>query len=198
MQQTIVDTSTCMAFVQGDQKAFEIIYNLFSKHLYRRLLFLIKDPDDAEEALHNVFIKIWNNRASIDPDKNLFAYFMQVANTMAIDHLRKNLRTQSVYEQMLLLQNSSMSSSVEENFIRKEDWKIVEDAIAQLPPQRQLIFKLCKLEGKSYKEVSESLSISTATISHQLVLAMKSLRQSISEHQKEISALGILLLLSIN
>lgn len=76
--------------------------------------------------------------------------------------------------------------SVEESYIGKEEWKILESAIEQLPPQRRLIFKLCKMEGKSYKEVSESLDISPATISNQLVLAMKFLRQFVKQHHKEI------------
>lgn len=186
MHKDTINSAIHHAFIRGEQQAFESIYCAFSKPLYRRILYLIKDPDEADEILHNLFLKIWSSRQQIDPDKNLFAYFMQAANSMAIDQLRKNLRTQVMHDNIALSSFGQTSLSVEENYISKEDWKILESAIKQLPPQRQLIFRLCKIEGKSYKEVSESLSISTATISNQLVLAMKFLRQFIKQHHKEI------------
>lgn len=186
MYKHTIDHATCIAFISGDKKAFESIYCAFSKSLYRRILYLIKNPDDADEILHNIFIKIWTGREHIDPDNNLYAYFMQAANSMAIDQLRKNLRTQVVHDNISLFGEERIALSVEDSYIGKEDWKILESAIEQLPPQRRLIFKLCKIEGKSYKEVSESLSISPATISNQLVLAMKFLRQVVKQHHKEI------------
>ncbi|MFD2554241.1 RNA polymerase sigma factor [Sphingobacterium tabacisoli] len=186
MYKHTIDNAICIAFIGGDKKAFESIYCTFSKPLYRRILYLVKDPDDADEVLHNIFIKIWTAREQIDPAKNLFAYFMQAANSMAIDHLRKNLRTQVMHDTIIVSGEEHTARSVEDSYISKEDWKILESAIEQLPPQRRLIFKLCKIEGKSYKEVSESLSISPATISNQLVLAMKFLRQFVKQHHKEI------------
>lgn len=191
MYKTAIDNATYIAFIRGDETAFEAIYCAFSKPLYRRILYLIKDPDEADEILHNIFIKIWIAREQIDPDKNLFAYFMQAANSMAIDQLRKNLRTQVMHDHIMLSSEQRTALSVEDNYIDKEDWKILESAIEQLPPQRQLIFRLCKIEGKSYKEVSESLAISPATISNQLVLAMKFLRNFVTQHHKEILLYGL-------
>lgn len=186
MHKDDINSAIQYAFIRGDQQAFESIYCAYAKPLYRRILYLVKDADEADEILHNVFLKIWTSREQVDPTKNLYAYFMQAAHTMSIDQLRKNIRTQAMRDSIVWSNDNQASSSVEESYIHKEEWKILESAIEQLPPQRQLIFRLCKIEGKSYKEVSESLSISPATISNQLVLAMKSLRQFISQHHKEI------------
>lgn len=186
MQKDHIDSATCTAFIQGDKKAFESVYSAFSRPLYRRILYLIKDPDEADEILHNLFIKIWTSREQINPDKNLYAYFVQAATSMTIDQLRKNIRTQVLHDKLVSSTHGHTSVSVEESYISKEDWKILESAIEQLPPQRRLIFRLCKIEGKSYQEVSESLSISQATISNQLVLAMKSLRKFVLQHHREV------------
>ena len=53
---------------------------------------------------------------------------------------------------------------------------LLENAISKLPPQRQQVFRLCKLEGKSYRDVSELLGISLSTISDHIVKATKSIR----------------------
>ncbi|MBL1410322.1 RNA polymerase sigma factor [Sphingobacterium faecale] len=186
MYKDTINSAIQHAFIRGERQAFEHIYRAFSRPLYRRILYLVKDPDEADEILHNLFLKIWSSHDQIDPDKNLFAYFMQAANSMSIDQLRKNIRTQAIHDKIGRSGDDDSICSVEENYISKEEWQILESAIEQLPPQRRLIFRLCKIEGKSYKEVSEVLSISTATISNQLVLAMKSLRQFVIQHQKEI------------
>ena len=68
---------------------------------------------------------------------------------------------------------------MEQNF-KSDDEKLValESTIQNIPPQRQQVFRLCKLEGKSYKEVSELLGISVSTISDHIVNATKFIRSN--------------------
>ena len=58
----------------------------------------------------------------------------------------------------------------------EENLAILQKAVEELPPQRQQVFRLCKLEGKSYKEASEVLGISASTISDHIVKATKTIR----------------------
>jgi len=71
-----------------------------------------------------------------------------------------------------------MLSSYEDpiQFLQEEKANLLESAIQQLPAQRQQVFRLCKLEGKSYKEASELLGISVSTISDHIVKATKSIK----------------------
>ena len=82
-----------------------------------------------------------------------------------------------------------MSDSVEDSFVRKEEQKVLEKAVNLLPPQRKLIFILCKIEGRSYAEVSKILAISPATVSNHLVLAMKQIRNFASQYNNELKML---------
>lgn len=179
-------------FIHGDEKSFEQIYKLYAKPIFNRLLYVLKDADVAEEVLQNVFVKLWNHRENIDPEKNLYAFLLQMANNMSIDHLRRGIKTQFIIDD--LIQHLDLEeASVEENYLNKEKWSIVQRGIELLPPQRKLVFILCKLEGKSYAEVSSQLAISTATISNHLVLAMKSIREFARTYQKEINVLFLFL-----
>ncbi len=195
MQIITIDKSLLLALSKGDIKAFEHIYTLCSNPLYKRLLYLLKDPDEVDEILHNVFIKTWTNRENIDIDKNFYSYLLKIANSMAIDYLRRNIRTQAVFENILKT-GISESPSVEDIYVQKEEWQLIQEGINLLPPQRRLIFTMFKLEGKSYKEISDELAISTSTISSQMVIAMKFLRKFAREHQKEIKLIFILFALN--
>lgn len=190
--QITIDKSKLLALSKGDIKAFEHIYKMCSNPLYRRLLYLIKDPDEVDEILHNVFIKIWMNREAIDIEKNFYNYLLKIANSMAIDFLRRNIRTQVVFDK-ILKNGIAEVPSVEDIYVQKEEWSMLQEGIELLPPQRKLIFILFKLEGKSYKEISDELAISNSTISAQLVIAMKFLRKFIETHQQELKTIFFLL-----
>lgn len=192
MHQTTIDKSILLALTKGDVKAFESIYKMFSKPLYRRLMYILKNTDEVDEIIHNVFLKIWIKRETIDLDKNFSSYLLKIANSMAIDHLRRNIRTQAVSD-VILRATTEEIPSVEDNYLKKEEWSIVEEAIGLMPPQRKLIFTMFKLEGKSYKEISDELAISTSTISSQMVIAMKFLRKHLNAHQREIKLVFFLL-----
>jgi RNA polymerase sigma-70 factor (ECF subfamily) len=63
------------------------------------------------------------------------------------------------------------SETIEESIINKESSGILYNAIELLPPKRKLIFRLCKVEGKTYAQVSLQLGISLSTISDHIVKA---------------------------
>lgn len=183
-----IDKSILLAMSKGDIKAFEHIYKTYSMPLYRNLLYLLKDSDEVDEIIHNTFLKVWTKKEAIDLDKNFYSYLLKIANSMAIDFLRRNVRTQAVCENLLITGNKE-TPSVEEAYLKKEEWLMVEEGINMLPPQRKLIFTLFKLEGKSYQEISDELSISKSTVSGQIVIAMKFLRKFMATHQKELKTL---------
>jgi RNA polymerase sigma-70 factor (ECF subfamily) len=58
--------------------------------------------------------------------------------------------------------------------------KIAQQALEQLPPQRKLIFQLCKIEGHTYEEVALSLGISHGTVRDHMFKAAKTIRQYLS------------------
>jgi len=78
--------------IQGDELAFEKIYRLYSPGLYGKLLKLLKSVPQTEEILQDVFLKIWDYRASIDPEKSFRAFLFKIAENKAYDFFRKAAR----------------------------------------------------------------------------------------------------------
>jgi len=88
---------------------------------------------------------------------------------------RKAARDKSI-ESQLIASSTANYTIIEEFISAEENLAILQKAIESLPPQRQQVFRLCKLEDKSYKEVSELLGISVSTISDHIVKGTKSVR----------------------
>jgi DNA-directed RNA polymerase specialized sigma24 family protein len=54
----------------GDEKAFEQLYHIYSLQIFKKLLSLVKQEEIAKELLQDVFLRIWEKRESIDPEKS--------------------------------------------------------------------------------------------------------------------------------
>jgi len=164
-----------LELIEGSEFAFEEIYRLYDPRLFGRLLKLVKIEAQAEEILQDVFLKIWENRILIDPEKSVRSFLFKIAENKVYDFFRKVARDKNMEFQLIAL--ATANHTIIESFKSgEENLAILQKAIAGLPPQRQQVFRLCKLEGKSYKEVSEMLGISASTISDHIVKGTKTIR----------------------
>lgn len=159
----------------GDHMAFEKIYHLYKDRLIASCLRLLKSPELTEELLQELFLKLWAQRAKIDIEQSLNAYLYKVAHNMVYDMFRKITRDNRLREHFLT--NALESYEHIESYIyRKENEAELLKAINLLPPQQQKIFKLCKIEEKSYKEISALLKITEGTINNHMTRANQFLR----------------------
>ena len=159
----------------GDVKAFDYFYDRYSLPVYRKLLKMIKVEFVAEEILQTVFIKIWEKRYLIDPEKGLKAYIYQIAQNLVYDFYRNLAREDELQAQVRYAVKDVIQDAVA-NLLFKETHELLELAIEQLPEQQKIVFRLCKQEGRSYDEVGELLGISTSTINGHIVRATKKVK----------------------
>jgi RNA polymerase sigma-70 factor (ECF subfamily) len=162
--------------IAGDEEAFKQIYFLYSERIYGNLLKLLKSEPAAQEILQDVFMKIWEHRQYIDPEKSFRSYLFRIAENMVCNFYKKASRDKALLQQ-LVTRSSVAYAHVEETIFYKEDKYFLHNAIESLPPQRKQVFELCKMEGKSYDEVSRLLGISISTISDHIVKANRFLRE---------------------
>jgi len=123
------------------QQAFEILYHRYKSRIAGNLLKLLKSEELAEETLQNLFIKIWDNRSQVDPEKSFRSYLFGIAENMMVDYYRKAARDIKARDKLMAV-NSELYSHIEEDIFNKEDNKILQKAIDLLPPQRRQIFTL--------------------------------------------------------
>ena len=177
-----VEKHLLQELAKGNEQAFEQIYKLYSPRLFGRLLKLVKSDSEAREILQDVFLILWKCRKDIDPEKSFRSFIFKIAENKVYDFFRKVARDKSRQAQLIALSTDNYTF-IEAHKIDDEHLSILQKSIEDLPPQRQLIFRLCKLEGKSYKEVSELLEISVSTISDHIVKGTKSIRDYFEKNQ---------------
>ena len=161
---------------QGSERAFTILYDKFSKQLYRNILRLVKDEFIAQELLQDLFFKIWEKRLNIKIEGSFKSFLYKVAENLVFMYFRKVAKDNRLIEN-LIIANIEFDINAEDIIISMQDLELLHAAIAKLSPQRKQVYTLCKLEGKSYDEVSNELGISTSTISDHIVKANKAVKQ---------------------
>jgi len=177
---------------QGNEQAFEKIYDSYSSRLFGNVFKMVKSETTTQEILQDVFIKIWSNRASIDLDKSFRSYLFRIAENQVYDFFRKASRDKKIQAQLFATATEGYEH-IEEMIYRKENALLLQKAIDSLSPQRQQIFRLIKLDNKSYDEVSRLLGISVSTISDHIVKANKAIREFIFTHNDMMIILFCLL-----
>ena len=175
----------------ADEDAFKEIYLLYSKRIYGNFLKLVKSESIAQELLQDVFMKIWDKKYEIDPEKSFRSFLFCIAENLAYDFFRKASRDK-ILQKKLIAAAIDQYTHVEESMFEKEKSFLLYEAIKTLPPQRKLVFELCKLEGKSYDEVSRLLAISQSTISDHIVKANRFLKEYCLKNQSSVISLILL------
>jgi RNA polymerase sigma-70 factor (ECF subfamily) len=153
----------------------------------------VKADEIAEELLQDIFVLIWEKRQVIEIQQSFRSYLFRISENKVADLFRRINKDKKLYTQVQRIALEQYNN-IEEELLTSENIEFIKKAINTLPPQRKQIFELCKLQGKSYKEVSKLLGISPSTINDHIVKATKSIKDffSINRHY---SALIILFMI---
>lgn len=153
--------------------AFDEVYNMFYMPGVMFLTHLIKNKEEAENLVQDVFLKLWLRRDKIIFNSDLKPYFFRSLRNIAFDHFKKLEKDQDLRDDYL---KAMANFEVDEDLEVSNIHEIVNKAIGQLSEKRMQIVQMSYLDGKSYQEIAKNLKISKNTVKNQLVSARKILR----------------------
>lgn len=183
-----------MQLHSGDQEAFAKIYLHYHDGLFNFLLKFTKNPAQTQDFVHDIFLKIWEKRETIDIKTSFAAYLYRFARNYATNHL-KHLAVDAKYLKETL--HRIELGIHEESQINKLQWQqyqsLLQDALATLTPSKKRAFELIRTQGMSYAEAADEMGISRNTLKEHLVLAVKAIKQYLLTH----GDVALMLLLSL-
>lgn len=165
----------------NNKDAFEKLFRKYYSGLHRFLWGYVKNTQVAEDLVQEVFVRLWENRHTLDASKKIKTYLYKVGRNLAIDHTRhKKVVREWEEEKKALHSFVTAEKMVDEKIHKKMMLKEVKKAIAELPERRRLVFILSRFEGMSYKEIADKLDISVNTVDTQICRALQMLREKFS------------------
>ncbi len=161
-------------FIDGDRSAFGKLYQMYRKPALRFCITLLKDEAEAENVLHEVFLKIWERREQINPDLNFNSYLFTCLRNYAFDHFKRMEKDWKLREQYLQQMTHQLSEEAED---KDDQFQLLNEVVGSLSEKRKQVLLLNVYEGKSYQEIAELMEISKNTVKNQLVKARQILRE---------------------
>jgi RNA polymerase sigma-70 factor (ECF subfamily) len=154
---------------EGNDHAFALVFHHYRQRIYAIAFKLLGTPSQAEDIVQDVFLKLWLKKTELHAIRHFKAYLFTVTRNHIFNALKNIAREQSLEPELFTEQAAELHSY-------KEYEKILQHAIAQLPPQQGLIYKLSKEEGLKRNEIADRLHLSPETIKVHLAHAMRSIR----------------------
>ncbi|MFD2555421.1 sigma-70 family RNA polymerase sigma factor [Sphingobacterium tabacisoli] len=174
-----------------NEELVEEVFNLYFDDLCRFLGYYTRDRELIEDCLQDIFVKLWEDRA-----------------TLSIFHIKTYLYKSSRNRMLNVLRSQSsrllreetwateeMSRTYAQECVDMEEFAVFyNEAVEALPEKCKMIYQYCKDAHKSYKQVAEELQLSVKTIESQMSIAYRKIKSHII-YKYQLSDPGSLLLL---
>ncbi len=164
---------------EDDRPAFEQLYRRTMHALMAAIYKWSDDAAEVEDILQEIFLDLWEKRAKIQIQNEVFSYLYSIARYKIFDRLReKQLTVKQVQAWTQLMQEDAvLTAAFREDELESQE-ALVTSELEQLPAQMKKVYMLSAQQGKSIREISEELLVSPYTVKNHLQKIRKRLRNA--------------------
>lgn len=173
---TVLTKVVILDFINGEEAAFTQIYKLYYKDVRSYCYQHTRSAELAEELAGDVFLRLWEARTNLDPDKDIKPYLFTITKNVTFTWLKRMVTDQkmkAVFKTRYLSDQDGANQDVA--IAAAMDLALLRKIMGKLPAKRRRTFELCKIDGLSYAEAAGVLMISKETIKDHVSLAKKDL-----------------------
>lgn len=166
----------------GDRQAFARLVTLHREAVYKAAYWVLKDPEEAMDATQDAFLRAFRHLGTFNEQSSFRTWARRIATNVALDRYEKRrkqrARTQDLPEGAEIA--DLQSRGVDADLLREERKRLVREAIETLPPSQRAAVLLRDVEGLSYAEISESLSIPKGTVMSRIYYGRAALKEKLA------------------
>jgi RNA polymerase sigma-70 factor (family 1) len=183
-QQEILYCQSKVAYYR-DEQSYKRLFLYFHPMLFRFSYNILRNKCLSEEIVSDVMLKLWVMNNKLSQIQHLKLFLITSVKNASLTHLSSkkssDLSSSNSYPEET---HFDSSENPEERYIFSEVTQRVNVVVASLPMKCQLVFRLVKEEGMSYKEVSKILEISQNTIETHMRIALRKIRMDLQNFLK--------------
>lgn len=174
-----VDNQLLTRIAQGSVPAFEQFFRENYPAMHHLAKKLTGSGEEAGDIVSDIFMQLWENRASLPPIQNTRAYLYTLTKNRTFNYLKKAQADQSrVYKAAAEPWMVPSSGDALQHILDTESIRLLRAAVQTLPTECAKVVQL-GLEGHTTSEIAAILGISTSAVSHQKARAIKLLSQKV-------------------
>lgn len=166
------------------RKEFETEIIPLSNTLYRYAFRFLSDREEAEDAVQEIFLKLWEMRNRLSGFNNIKAYTITVTRNHCLDRLRK--KKMDSLDDTRAENTRTSDMNIEESIERREGFILVTGIINELPENYRSVIQLRDVEGYDYEEIADRLGMDIANLRVILSRARKMVREQFKKKKYEL------------
>jgi RNA polymerase sigma-70 factor (family 1) len=165
---------------EGDILSFDIIYKKYNKKVYYFALSYLRNREDAEDVVQEVFMNLWKYHDQINEYYVFSKYLFKITYNSTCKKFRKQASDKKQLEEVVrnfIIEDNSTNIDIEYNNLLETANSFIE----KLPSRQKSIFLLSVNEQLTNEEIAQKLNISKKTVENYLATAKTSLKKSLSD-----------------
>jgi RNA polymerase sigma factor (sigma-70 family) len=186
--QKLTDQELIKTYLDGNDKAFEILLKRHKDKIYTSIYLFVKDTEKANDIFQDVFIKIVDTlrKGKYNHEGKFLQWAMRISYNMCVDNFRRNKRRTKVsatetFDIFDILE--SKDDNMEVTMIKSQMHKRVRKLVDQLPPEQKEVVILRHYADMSFKEISQLTRVSINTALGRMRYALINMRKMANERE---------------
>lgn len=167
---------------QSDFEAFRELFNRYQPAVFRRAVYMVRDPDLAHDIVQEAFVRIWETRRKLRKDLSFLALAYRISRNLILDSARHRKIEEQFRDripQPARSEGDDPVEAVELSGLQESLRRALEEDLGE---RCRTIFLLSRFERMSTREIAALLGIREKTVENQIAHALKVLRKKLAAH----------------
>ena len=191
--QSFSDKELINDYLEGNEKAFEVLLTRHKSKIYTSIYLFVKDHDLAEDIFQEVFIKIIDTlrRGKYNHEGKFLQWAMRISYNLCVDYFRRSKRRTKVSPSetfdifdVLEVKDDNMETTI----IKDQTYTAIRDLVDQLPPEQREVVILRHYADMSFKEIASLTRVSINTALGRMRYALINIRKMMEERNIKLYA----------
>lgn len=174
------DQELLEAIRNDNEQAFHELFRRYWRKVHDMAYSRVRSKEATEEIVQDLFISLWNRRASLLID-NLSSYLYTSVKHRVLNHIESQIvrkKYWEYYKNFIPQQEDVTTQAIEFDALMEA----IENGIEHLPEKSKKVFRLNRLEGLSVPEIASILNLSEKAIQYHLTKSLKKLRLHLKDY----------------
>lgn len=167
------DQDLIIEYLDGNNESLGILIKRYLQPIYNFVYTYIKDDEETEDVVQEIFLKVWKNLKKFKKDKNFKTWIYKIAKNTSLDFLkkRKNITFSELDKNYNDEDTESFIDSIEDNdllpdeiYYRQELQNNMANILEEIPTIYKEVLNLYYIDGFNFREISDILNISINTV----------------------------------
>ena len=178
---TMQDKELVALLKEGSQQAFAELYIRYYDSLFFYCKKYLKDESGAEDIVQDIFMQLWDTHDTINITSSFSGYIYTSAHNRILKMIR-HFDVHSRYAQHILMNAKEWTNETEDSIMNNDFTALLNEMMERLSPKQKEVFRLSRIEGLTYKEISEMLQISIPAVQKHASIALEKIKEHLKKY----------------